>query len=330
VVRIARDLLAAARSGVDDVYREVERALRRVVDKLDAITVWELCDDRFTCVFASGPRYEHYRGVSVSALGAQSPLGEARRSGRPLLVEGAILPLNPADRVALAVPLDALPLVAYLACRTKPALHEMLDIFALAASAIAIARDRADDRVRATYDALTGLLTARAFRTALAERLRNAPRIRLAPRLALAFIDTDRFKEWNDRYGHAAGDGVLQRVAEVLRSNASGPEDLVGRNGGDEFCIAWFDCEKSEAIRRSESLRTAIAQRFACEEIAITASIGVAAYPTDASTAEGLLEAADGAMYQAKRNGRNRVSFVPQRTFVNGPSSYFAVSQPGP
>ena len=78
---------------------------------------------------------------------------------------------------------------------------------------------------RATYDGLTGLLTPRAFRTFLVQRLRDAPRLRIVPRLALLFLDTDHFKEWNDRFGHAAGDDLLRRLATMLRGHASGPED---------------------------------------------------------------------------------------------------------
>ena len=328
-IQIARELMAAARCGIDDVYRAVESALHRCIEHAEATTMWELRGDRFTCAFTSGGRYEFYANTSVAALSPSSPLGEAIRSGRDRLVEPPLVPLNPSDRFALAVPLDTVPVVAYVAFRKRPDRGEraaLLDVCALGGSALAVALDRADDRVRATYDGLTGLLTPRAFRSELATRLRDAPRQRAAPRIALVFLDTDRFKEWNDRYGHAAGDELLRRLAQTLRAHAAGPEDLVARNGGDEFCLVWNDCEKSSAISRAELLRAAIAASFASDPIPITASIGVAAFPVDARTPEALLEAADAAMYDAKRAGRNRVSWRAQRTPLYGAASDFAVT----
>lgn len=313
MVRVARDLVAAARKGVHETCYALDRAVRAQSAEVDAVTVWELAGDRFTCAFHSGARYEHFRDASVSAFAPGSPLAATRRMGREQFVEGGLLPLHPGDRAALAIPLDDLPLVAYVALARKPhkdVLRAILDVCAIAAPALAIARDRAEDHTRATYDGLTGLLTPRAFRSELTLRLREAPRIRLVPRLALLFVDTDRFKEWNDRYGHAAGDALLCKLAAMLRAHAVGPEDLVARNGGDEFCVVWADCEKSSAIRRAEGLRATIAEAFRGDEVAITASIGVAAFPLDARTAEGLLEAADAAMYDAKRAGRNRVSYA--------------------
>ena len=313
MVRTACALIDAVRKGVHEMFCAIDRAVRAQYADVDGVSIWELNGDRFTCRFASGRRYEHFGSATVSAFIAGSPLAEARRNGCAVQVERGLVPLHPGDPFAIAVPMLELPFVAYVALGKRPPsdrLRAILDACAIAAPALAIACDRAEDRTRATYDGLTGLLTPRAFRTELAFRLREAPRVRLVPRLALLFVDTDRFKEWNDRYGHAAGDEVLRKLAGMLRAHAPGPEDLVARNGGDEFCLVWSDCEKSRAIQRAEELRAAIAMAFHEEAVAITASIGVAAFPLDARTAEGLLEAADTAMYDAKRAGRNRVSYA--------------------
>jgi diguanylate cyclase (GGDEF)-like protein len=102
----------------------------------------------------------------------------------------------------------------------------------------------------------------------------------------------------------------------VLRA-ACGSEDLVARNGGDEFCIVFADTEKSRAVERAEAVRRAIAtldltalrSDAAPADVTISASIGVAAYPADAVTPSELLERADEAMYHSKRSGRNAVSY---------------------
>ena len=168
----------------------------------------------------------------------------------------------------------------------------------------------------AAYDGLTGLLTPRAFRERLGDlldRSRNDPRARIA----LLFVDTDHFKSWNDTFGHESGDLVLRQIAGLLKRSARFDADLVARNGGDEFCVVLTDTDKAAAIEFALDLCVAIAQaeRTSLQPagidalVAITASIGVSALPTDASSASELLERADAAMYHAKKNGRNGVSF---------------------
>jgi diguanylate cyclase (GGDEF)-like protein len=149
--------------------------------------------------------------------------------------------------------------------------------------------------------------------SALADRCRFDPR----GRLALLFVDIDRFKAWNDTFGHASGDALLRAIAAQLRTAARDADDLVARNGGDEFCLAFPAMDKAVAIDRAAALCAAIAgaDRHALRPpgasaaVAISASIGVAAYPADAGDANALLEAADAAMYASKRAGRDRVSY---------------------
>ncbi len=108
----------------------------------------------------------------------------------------------------------------------------------------------------------------------------------------------------------------MRALANVLRTAACG-DDLVARNGGDEFCLVFAETEKSRAVERAEELRRAIEAldlahvrpAGAVADVAITASIGVAAYPADAASPSELLEHADEAMYHSKRGGRNAVSF---------------------
>jgi diguanylate cyclase (GGDEF)-like protein len=129
----------------------------------------------------------------------------------------------------------------------------------------------------------------------------------------------NRFKQWNDLYGHASGDALLRELAVLLRTAATDPGDIVARNGGDEFCVVFADTEKSRAIVRAEQLRASIAEAdfsglhariSGGEEVRISASIGIACFPVDAQSPETLLEKADEAMYHSKKTGRNGVSFL--------------------
>ncbi|HET9095112.1 MAG TPA: GGDEF domain-containing protein, partial [Candidatus Baltobacteraceae bacterium] len=120
---------------------------------------------------------------------------------------------------------------------------------------------------------------------------------------------TDHFKRVNDTFGHGAGDIVLQRMANLLREHTVPEVDLPARNGGDEFCAIVRNVHKVSAIERAHRFCAAVRECSFGIEVPVTASIGVAAYPYDASDAGALLEVADGAMYHSKRSGRDRVSF---------------------
>jgi diguanylate cyclase (GGDEF)-like protein len=127
-------------------------------------------------------------------------------------------------------------------------------------------------------------------------------------RVSVLFLDLDRFKSLNDRFGHAAGDRALREFAAVVRT-ALRAEDVFGRWGGEEFVALLPGTDRLPA--------RAIAQRI-CDSVAthtfrtvggtnVTCSIGVATYPLDARDLGSLVEAADTAMYAAKQRGRNRV-----------------------
>ena len=133
---------------------------------------------------------------------------------------------------------------------------------------------------------------------------------RHATPLALLFIDLDFFKKVNDTHGHPAGDYVLAEVSGVL-SSAVRAEDLVARFGGEEFCVLCRGTDTTGARDLGERLRVEIEQRrlvYGMKVIPVTISVGVAAMPDKSITqATGLLAAADKALYEAKRAGRNRV-----------------------
>ncbi|HGN0405107.1 TPA: diguanylate cyclase [Pseudomonas aeruginosa] len=150
-------------------------------------------------------------------------------------------------------------------------------------------------------DPLTGLGNRKAFDEQLGQALLRAGSG--GSELALLYLDLDRFKEVNDRFGHDIGDALLRTVAERVRSTLRQP-DKGYRLGGDEFAVLLEDSQENNPQRLAERLLAALVQPIALngERIDfVTPSIGIALYPRHAGDAEGLVRAADSAMYEAKR-----------------------------
>ncbi|HCF7354583.1 PAS sensor protein [Pseudomonas aeruginosa] len=150
-------------------------------------------------------------------------------------------------------------------------------------------------------DPLTGLGNRKAFDEQLGQALLRASSG--GSELALLYLDLDRFKEVNDRFGHDIGDALLRTVAERVRSTLRQP-DKAYRLGGDEFAVLLEDSQENNPQRLAERLLAALVQPIALngERIDfVTPSIGIALYPRHAGDAEGLVRAADSAMYEAKR-----------------------------
>jgi diguanylate cyclase (GGDEF)-like protein len=177
-------------------------------------------------------------------------------------------------------------------------------------------RDRSLARVnlelkrQATHDALTGI----ANRVLFVERLEQA--IHEGKTFGVCVLDLDRFKEINDSLGHAAGDALLQSVAQRLLSimHAS---DTVARAGGDEFLMLFRDVHSArEAEARVTDCMQILAERhrLAHTDLHVSSSIGIAMYPEHAGAAEDLLTHADEAMYCAKRSGRHTFRFYDERS----------------
>ncbi len=134
--------------------------------------------------------------------------------------------------------------------------------------------------------------------------------------LALLLVDLDHFKRVNDSSGHAAGDLVLQRVATRLRTTVRGA-DAVVRLGGEEFVALLDDCDGDGAEVVAEAMRMAvrdIALPQECDLPRLTVSVGIAVYPANGRDLDGLLAAADRAMYSAKHGGRDQVARAPLAT----------------
>lgn len=162
---------------------------------------------------------------------------------------------------------------------------------------------------KASQDSKTGLLTAEEWRARVATEL-----VRAHEPFAVLMVDLDRFKRVNDVYGHMAGDAVLRTVAETVTAQLRA-YDSVGRWGGEEFAVLLPQIPEAGARDVAERIRHAVAALAAEVTIddrsqtisGLSVSIGVACHPAASSTVDGLVHAADTAMYRAKRAGRNTV-----------------------
>jgi diguanylate cyclase (GGDEF)-like protein len=306
-------LTQASRTSSLAVLSELERGVRALAPSIDAMLVFEASGEELAVIRAAGERARHFESARYRIDGPLTVLTSAALDGHRARMSPHIAPLIPTDRAALAVPLCKQPQLrlVYL-CTSKSAQLEneetLVRIIEQAGAPFSLAREREADHAHATYDGLTGLLSARAFRTTLADEIAVA-RISSHATLSLWFIDTDNFKKVNDTLGHGAGDIVLQRMAQILSAHAVPGMDIVARNGGDEFCAIIKNVPKSVAILRAQRLCEAVAAFEFDMDVRISASIGVATFPTDVQSSHELLEVADAAMYHSKRSGRNRVSF---------------------
>ncbi|MGA7615167.1 MAG: diguanylate cyclase [Thermoanaerobaculia bacterium] len=157
-------------------------------------------------------------------------------------------------------------------------------------------------------DGLTHLYNHRHFQEELSRTWEEARRYQRP--LGLAMIDLDFFKKINDTWGHAAGDQVLEKASAIFTSSVRS-SDLVARYGGEEFAVMMPETELDDVVAFAEKIRSLVEEeRFNVDEakIPVTVSIGAASFPhTDVGSARELIEAADRALYRAKRKGRNQV-----------------------
>jgi diguanylate cyclase (GGDEF)-like protein len=162
----------------------------------------------------------------------------------------------------------------------------------------------------ATIDALTSLANRRSFDDALGREWRRCARSQTS--LSLAMIDIDFFKEFNDAYGHVAGDACLRQVAQAIADRIKRPGDLAARYGGEEFALVLPDSDAVGSFKLSESVCAGMLDLAITHEGSslgyVTVSIGVATIVPDVEDdPQGLLRSADAMLYEAKHNGRNRV-----------------------
>ncbi|HUN72381.1 MAG TPA: GGDEF domain-containing protein [Steroidobacteraceae bacterium] len=254
------------------------------------------------------------RSPSTSPVRPVSPLVvNVVRGGSPILLALALLAAS-----LFLVRVDYLwgcigILIAVLGLGVRVTLSQVLQM----ERDNALRRETSALKTMAWTDALTGIPNRLFFTEALG-RLWRGERSRERP--AILMIDIDHFKLLNDRYGHPAGDGCLQSVAQALRHALVRPDDVLARYGGEEFIVLLRDNPESGVRVVAEKLRAAVGS-LAIENLdspyhIVTVSIGAAsAELTDENTAVRLVESADRALYEAKCAGRNRVRLATDRAY---------------
>jgi diguanylate cyclase (GGDEF)-like protein len=168
-------------------------------------------------------------------------------------------------------------------------------------------------QTQAMTDALTGLYNHRYFQERLERELKLADRN--DDKVSLILLDLDHLKRINDTQGHRAGDSALCHVARLMQATVRGV-DICARYGGEEFVVILPQCDREGAILVAERLRESIASTPVHKIGQVTASIGVATYPSSARSKEELVEMSDRAMYLAKAAGRNRVRTLMHHNYT--------------
>ncbi len=187
--------------------------------------------------------------------------------------------------------------------------RKMIEVITFqAAISMKNARMVSDLEKMATTDGLTGLLNHRSLQEILKLELQKSFRHPIP--ISLLLIDIDFFKQFNDEYGHPVGDFVLREIANILVTTVRSI-DLVARYGGEEFAVVLLDTKSEGAHQMAERILKVVSQyRFKLAQLSmkVTVSIGAATYPQDVKTREELIEFADRALYESKRQGRNCVT----------------------
>ncbi len=175
----------------------------------------------------------------------------------------------------------------------------------------------------ASVDGLTQIANRRCFDETLQQEWQRQKRNQLP--LSLIIGDIDFFKKYNDYYGHQAGDDCLQQISKALADSVLRPADLVARYGGEEFVILLPEIDQKGALQVGERVMANIAQlsiEHQASEVSskVTMSIGTSTLvPTSAQSLEALIALADKALYQAKEQGRNRITPAPVRQLIAEP-----------
>lgn len=297
-----------------DAQKKAEQALRDSEARLRFITenthdaVWQLDSDLRVTYISSAD--ERMRGIPRTAVLGQLYASQIVPAWRDVFVHA--LTDDPANGGAIELEIEMVcagGASVWAEIKSTP----IRDAAGGVIGFIGVTRDATQHRARqqalreqAIRDPLSGLYNRRYLDETLPRELVRARRDHLP--LSLLMIDIDHFKHLNDRFGHPAGDEVIRQLARLIHHGARGG-DLPCRYGGEEFLLVFPEMAIEAAAERAEQWRQSFQELVIGGEAAIRAtfSAGVVAFPIHGDTAESLIQAADSALYAAKRRGRNRV-----------------------
>lgn len=247
--------------------------------------------------------------AAATVVLGDGPAGEAARDARTVTVVAGGIRTTAYPLVVGARVVGVLEVHHHAEDELSPLVDGLLETLAAhTAAALEAARLHGRAEALSKVDALTKLANRRRLDEDLAaECARSA---RYGRPLGVVMLDLDHFKRLNDDFGHQYGDEVLERVAAILAHEVRAT-DTVYRYGGEELVVLARESTVEDTAGMAERLRRALeADATLNARTAVTASFGVAAVPWDASSPEGLVAAADRALYDAKRSGRNRVALA--------------------
>lgn len=258
--------------------------------------------------------FEHGAGASAFVAGHRKQLFVEDLTREPGLLNAELMP--PRVRSFISVPMvvrdHVIGAINVSHSQASAFTREQARMLGLLAGQAAMTIER-EEMVRsleqlAITDGLTGIFNHRYFQMRLENEVKRARRYEVA--FALLLIDIDHFKSINDRFGHAAGDVVLAGLAALLR-RCLRETDIIARHGGEEFAVVLTQTKGKDALLTADRLRKTIEEHAfdapEGESLKVTVSIGIAACPENSDSREGLLLAADKALYAAKTAGRNRI-----------------------
>ncbi|BCR06009.1 hypothetical protein DESUT3_30780 [Desulfuromonas versatilis] len=260
----------------------------------------------------------------ISGIGLLQKIKEADPDTQVILMAGqgsldtAIMALRFGANEYVMKPFDNITQVADMARQSLDKLQQIreneLQIAELQRQIVQLEAANREFKELSIRDGLTGLFNHRYLLASLAVEVSRAERH--GREFSVIFLDLDHFKQYNDSHGHPQGDQLLKTLGLIIRERLR-TADILARYGGEEFTVILPETPKADAVKVARSIRSLIeCYPFpGCETQPggnVTASLGVASFPSDGTDSKSLLEMADKALYRAKQEGRNRVCVAGQ------------------